>query len=283
MISSRICCISVTIHLSRNLSERTLFPPGAYPSSATITVPRWKVARILLALLALLCGVFPASAVTVKVGGVDRTFTFTCPGDGCTSHLPVVFGFHGRYQQPSGFKSHADFESRGVKAIFVYPLGIPSLSPSWNAGAEPPQVPAEKNGVDDVGFVEAVIAYLDAKYRIDHSRIFATGMSNGGQFAWELACTTDIFAAIASVSGTMNDPNCPPVSHPPILVISGTSDKVELWDGGGPAGDAPFQVEIDLFRAAKSRVTALRPSGGHTWEQPDIDTTGEVLRFFGLL
>jgi len=190
---------------------------------------------------------------------------------------------HGHLQQASAFKSRANFESRGVKAIFVYPLGTPSLAPSWNAGAEPPQVSAEKNGVDDVGFVEAVVAYLDAKYHIDHTRIFATGASNGGQFAWELACTTDIFAAIASVAGTMNDPNCPPVSHPPILVISGTSDKIELWAGGGPAGDLPFQEGIDLFRAAKSRVTVLRPSGGHSWEQPGLDTTGEVLQFFGLL
>jgi len=222
-----------------------------------------------------------ARADTVTVDGVKRTFSYTCPANGCTRGLPVVFGFHGHLQQPAAFKKRAGFEARGVKAIFVYPLGTPALAPSWNAGADPAQVSAEKDGVDDVGFVEAIIAYLDAKYHIDHSRIFATGASNGGQFAWELACTTRIFAAIAPVAGTMNDPNCPPMSHPPVLVISGTSDNVEKWDGGGLAGDLPFQQGIDLFRAARAPVTVLRPSGGHSWEQPDLDTTGAVLKFFG--
>jgi len=242
-----------------------------------------KLPSILAATMLVLFGAtLEARADTVTVDGVKRTFTYSCPTGGCVLGLPVVFGFHGHLQQPAGFRNNTGLDARGVKAIFVFPLGTPGLMPSWNAGADPAQVSAEKNGVDDVGFVEAMIAYLDAKYHIDHSRIYATGNSNGAQFVWELACTTTLFAAIAPVAGPLNDPNCPPDSHPPILVISGTADNVEKWGGNGLGGDLPFQPGIDLFRSAGSQVTVLRPvGGGHTWDQPGIDTTGTVLRFFG--
>jgi len=239
-------------------------------------------ARFLAAALLALVAV-PALADTVTVGGVKRTFTVTCPTKPCQDNLPVIFVFHGRLQAASSIAAEAKFEAHGVRAIMVYPLGRPLLAWSWNAGATPPQTWAEVNASDDVGFVKAILTYLDGKYHIDRSQVFATGLSNGGQFAWELACTTKLFAGIASVAGTMNDPNCQPDSHPPVLVISGTADKIELWNGGGAAGDAPFQTGIDLFRAAKGPVSVLRPAGGHhAWVQPGIDTTAVVIKFFGL-
>ena len=236
-----------------------------------------------LAAALLLFAALPALADTVIVGGLKRTFTVTCPSNPCGVKMPVMFVFHGRLQAASSIASEAKFEAHGVRAIMVYPLGRPTLAWSWNAGAEPPQTWAEVHASDDVGFVKAILAYLDGKYHIDRSRVFAAGLSNGGQFAWELACKTNLFAGIASVAGAMNDPKCRPDSHPRVLVISGTVDKVELWKGGGAAADAPFQTGIDLFRAAGSPVTVLRPTGGHHgWVQPGIDTTATVTKFFGL-
>jgi polyhydroxybutyrate depolymerase len=186
------------------------------------------VVRFLLAALLALAAL-PARADTITTDGVTRTFTVTCPTDPCRLGMPVIFVFHGHYQTAASIASEAQFEAHHVQAIMVYPLGRPMLAWSWNAGADPPQTWAEINASDDVGFVEAIINYLYGKYQVDRSRVFAAGLSNGGQFAWELACTTERFAAIATVAGTMNDPHCPPESHPPILVISGTADTIELW------------------------------------------------------
>jgi len=240
-------------------------------------------ARILATAL-LAVAALPARADTAKVDGVTRTYTLTCPTTGCGPNLPVIFAFHGGFQQPSSFASNAAFEAHGVKAIMVYPLGRPTMAPTWNAGTEPPSVWAESNDSDDLGFVEAILNALDAKYRIDRNRVFATGISNGGRFAWRIACETDWLAGIATVAGTESDANCGPVSHPPVLIISGTADKIEPFDGGGTGGAGiPFQVGIDLWRDAHGSVTVLRPVGGkHQWPQPGIDTTQTIIKFFGL-
>ena len=225
-----------------------------------------------------------AHADQVIVDGVKRMFTVTCPREGCVANLPVILGFHGGYQQPSSFADNAKFEEHGADAIMVYPLGRPILAPTWNAGTEPPSVWAEKNDSDDLGFVEAILDYLDGKYHINRSRVFATGISNGGRFAWRIACETDWLAGVATIAGTESDANCGPVSHPPVLIISGTEDKVEPFDGGGTGGSGiPFYVGINLWKDARGSVTVLRPVGGrHEWDQPGIDTTGTVLQFFGV-
>jgi polyhydroxybutyrate depolymerase len=237
------------------------------------------LATALLALFAL-----PALGDTVKVDGIKRAFTVTCPVAGCGPNLPVILGFHGGFQQPSSFAKNAGFETLGVRAIMVYPLGRPALLPTWNAGTQPPSVWAERNDSDDLGFVEAILNYLETKYRIDRSRIFATGISNGGRFAWRIACETDWLAGVATIAGTESDENCGPVSHPPLLVISGTADKIEPFDGGGSGGAGiPFQIGIDLWHGARGSVSVLRPIGGkHQWAQPGIDTTSSVIAFFGL-
>jgi polyhydroxybutyrate depolymerase len=196
------------------------------------------LATALLALVAL-----PALADTVKVGSIERTFTVTCPLGGCRPNLPVILAFHGAYEPPSMLQAHAGFETHGVRAIMVYPLGRPANAPTWNAGTEPPSVWAEKNDSDDLGFVEAILNYLDTKYSIDRTRVFATGISNGSRFAWSIACTTDWLAGVVTIAGTESDANCRPISHPPLLIISGTADRIEPFDGGGSGGAGiPFKV-----------------------------------------
>src|SRR5581483_11689868 len=58
---------------------------------------------------------------------------------------------------------------------------------------------------DDVGFVRALIADIDANVvRLDRRRLFATGISNGGFMSLRLACeASDLFTAIAAVGATM--------------------------------------------------------------------------------
>ena len=67
-------------------------------------------------------------------------------------------------------------------------------------------------------YQQAILDDLAARYRINRARVFATGISNGGRFAWRIACETDWLAGIATVGGTESDANCGPVSHPPLLI-----------------------------------------------------------------
>ena len=51
-------------------------------------------------------------------------------------------------------------------------------------------------------FFEKMIDELAVKYKIDQSRNYSTGISNGALMSYRLACElTDKFAAIAAVAG----------------------------------------------------------------------------------
>src|SRR3546814_16806959 len=59
-----------------------------------------------------------------------------------------------------------------------------------------------KEKIDDVGFVRAVIADVKHRYKIDATRIYGPGFSNGAMLLHRIACDApDTFAAIAPVSG----------------------------------------------------------------------------------
>ena len=50
-------------------------------------------------------------------------------------------------------------------------------SPHWNNALPGPD---NKSNAEDIGFVSALLGYLDSAYIIDRERIYACGYSNGG-------------------------------------------------------------------------------------------------------
>ena len=109
---------------------------------------------------------------------------------------------------------------------------------TWNAGDCCGD--ARDRKVDDVGFLRAVVAQLNARLKLDPSRIYATGMSNGGMMAHRLACAAaDLFAAVASVAGTEAMSVCQPVRPIPVLHIHARNDTHVLFNGG--AGKDAFR------------------------------------------
>jgi polyhydroxybutyrate depolymerase len=83
-------------------------------------------------------------------------------------------------------------------------------------------------GIDDVGFISSLIDKLSIEYSINLTRVYATGISNGGYMAQRLACElSEKITAVATVAATFPDSlkqyclNPDPVS---ILVMNGTND-----------------------------------------------------------
>jgi polyhydroxybutyrate depolymerase len=122
--------------------------------------------------------------------------------------------------------------------IAVYPTGTSrtGLAPTWNAGNCCGY--ALINHVDDIGFLRALITKLESDYNIDHRRIYATGISNGGMLSFRAACElSDLMAAVAPVEGAQNI-ECHPTAPVPVLIFHGTADKFVPFDGG----TTPFQA-----------------------------------------
>lgn len=134
---------------------------------------------------------------------------------------PLVFGFGGWKHTAQQFHDYSHLsEVAGRDAILVYPEGI-------NQAWEGPAYASTSRG-QDVGFVRAIKADIAASHGIDSSRVYATGLSNGGEMALTLACQApEMFAAVASVSGAAYLPTfegC--AGEVPTLMVHGTNDEI---------------------------------------------------------
>ena len=145
----------------------------------------------------------------------------------------LVVGLNGtgeNYHTWSGFGAVADREG----FVTVYPdaiekrwsYGRPIIAPMPALAGEP---------VDDTGFIRRLIDDLVGKGIADPARVYVTGSSRGGLMAYTLACAlADRIAAAAALITGMTDlqrDDCRPARPVPIMMIAGTSDTSQPYDG----------------------------------------------------
>ena len=92
------------------------------------------------------------------------------------------------------------------------------------------------HGVDDVGFIEAIVERLKSQYQIDPDRIFTTGMSNGGFMSTRLLCDrAELFRGGAILTASISEgyfSQCAPSQPVGVLVMNGTADPIVPYTGG---------------------------------------------------
>jgi len=90
----------------------------------------------------------------------------------------------------------ATADREGFVAVYPNGTGRGTRALTWNAGGCCAY--AERNNIDDVGFTKALLDDLTSRVHIDRTRVYATGISNGGMMAFRLAVeASDRIAAIA--------------------------------------------------------------------------------------
>jgi polyhydroxybutyrate depolymerase len=149
---------------------------------------------------------------TLQVDGRERTYTYHAPSgyDG-THRVPLVLALHGRLGQGSGEErlSHLDRTSDEHGFLAVYPDG---LDRSWADGRG--GTSSDRKGVDDVKFLSNLIDRMEHDYKVDASRIYATGMSKGGFMSGRLGCEmSNRITAVAIVAASLSETvaaNCHP-------------------------------------------------------------------------
>lgn len=150
---------------------------------------------------------------------------------------PLVLNFHGggmtmreqmMYTQMNKAADQFDF-------IVVYPQGLGNVGKQdWNVGFGT----SYQDGTDDVGFTDSLLNQLEKNFRIDSSRVYATGLSRGGFFAQRLAAElSHRIAAIASVGASLPVPveknQVPRGEKKPVgvMIAMGTADQVVAYAG----------------------------------------------------
>jgi polyhydroxybutyrate depolymerase len=246
----------------------------------------------------------PAQAAQFDFGGLARTYSLHVPA-GHPSGLVVNLHAAGATGAGQEALTNYDAVADTYGFVAVYPDGV-DLSWADGRGASQP----DRQGIDDVGFLSALIGKLVADFGIDPGRVFVTGLSAGAFMANRLACDrADLVAAVAPVAGTLGvNVGCNPSRPVSVLQIHGTADPIVPFNGGpmtgrGGASDiisatamserwrqvdgCPDPVQDVLPSAGDGTVTSRMTSspctagtavvlltvdsGGHTWPSaPDI-------------
>ena len=183
--------------------------------------------------------------------GRPRRCLLHVPDNATARSCPLLIVLHGGGGTPEGMvkltKNRFNEQADASGFFVAYPGG---LGRSWNDFRDDVKGYAHSEGIDDVGFISALIDKLAAEYSIERDRVFATGISNGGFMSYRLACElSGKIRGIAAVAAT-NPPDqtsrCAPVRPISVMIINGTDDPIVPYNGG----------EVKLLGSSRGAVTS---------------------------
>ncbi len=173
---------------------------------------------------------------SLLIEGHYRAFHYVTPPQSL-NRPGLIFVLHGSGGNGRGMmKIAARMEERAnaENTLVVYPDGYKNY---WNEcrKASPAQVNVEN--VNEQAFFAGMIEYFRKRYQINPKQIFAVGTSGGGHMAYKLALTMPgTFRAITAIIANLPDTtnlDCVPAGKPvAVLIINGTEDPVNPYNGG---------------------------------------------------
>lgn len=172
---------------------------------------------------------------SLKIDGNTRRFYFNKPP--AFSQPGLVFVLHGSGGNGRDMMRDAtkmDARARTENTIVVYPDGYKRY---WNECRKASFAEANTEDVNEQAFFAGMIQYFQKQYRVDPKHVFVVGTSGGGHMAYKLALTMpDAFRAATAIIANLPDTSnldCQPMGKAiPMLIINGTSDPVNPYNGG---------------------------------------------------
>ena len=224
------------------------------------------------------------TAATLMFEGQERCYLLYVPpdydGEGA---LPLIISLPGFISNPKGqeYLTRWNEVADNENLLVAYPQGT-SFPLRWNASTT-----FENSTVDDVQFIADLIGELSRIVKVDPSRIYVDGMSNGGSMANRVACElADKVAAVGIVTGPPGEPpgGCNPARPISLIAFYGTDDPlvsyepvkswIEGWADRNGCSLAPEPIPA-RGDASGVRFTGCQENseivfytidgGGHTW------------------
>ncbi len=191
---------------------------------------------------------------TITVDGTARTYLVYHPSN-VAANAPLVVALHGGFGTGERMEAGVHWDPKAESGGFVaaFPDGVKN---GWNWGGccGNGQAPGERDTIDDVKFLSAMVAQIEQADRVDPHRVFFTGISAGANMSWRMACQAKIpIAAIATVAGTI-DTECDSPQKLSVLSINGTADTQIPIAGGRSTGPYVRDIlpsipsDLDKFR-----------------------------------
>ena len=202
---------------------------------------------------------------TLRVGPLERSYLLYLPARRAPA-APLLLVFHGRMGSPGRIRVETGYQFDRLADrhgfVVAYPQGYEG---SWNGCRAAADSQARRLGVDDIAFVEALVARLAQDQGVDPARVFVAGLSNGGHFVYRLALERPELIAGAAVFAaglpTPENLDCTPRgTPPPVLIVNGTSDPINPY-GGGKSSLFGF-VDLGTVRSGFDSARYFAGAGG---------------------
>jgi polyhydroxybutyrate depolymerase len=173
---------------------------------------------------------------------IVRPPTASSPG----GKAPLVLSFHGHGDNMDNFQL-TNMHRAWPQAIVVYFQGLPSAD-----GLSGWQTERGQDHDRDLKLVDTAISSIRQSFKVDDTRIYATGFSNGAGFTYLLwAERPSVFAAFAAVAARLR-PSVELQEPRPMFHVAGERDRT-----------IPFEIQQRAIEAAKAanRATEQTPCG----------------------
>lgn len=196
--------------------------------------------------------------------GRTRTWQTYVPASLPDGPVPLILVLHGGLGSGEQVRASSDYDAlaEANRFLVAYPDGIGGVAgrddlQTWNAGLC--CGPAEREQVDDVGFLRAVIGAVGDDHDVDPSLVLVVGHSNGGMMAFRMACeAADLVAGVGSVGSSLEVAPCEPARAVSVAAVHGLDDRQHPFEGG--RGDASLSRED--YRPAREGVELLAAAAG---------------------
>ena len=190
----------------------------------------------------------------MEYDGQLRYFDARLPPDyDKNSPAPLLLVLHAGAGSASRMEYISGWTEVGIARgyIVVYPEGVDG---DWNDGRNVRYTRAAREHVDDVGFLNEVIARMSERYSIDPARIYLTGYGSGGMMALRYACAESAkLAAVAVLDATLPQEAaqwCEVRSPVPAMFMVQKGSPFVPFDGG----------EIKVMSLKRGKVLSARES-----------------------
>ncbi|MFZ4518313.1 MAG: alpha/beta hydrolase family esterase [Microthrixaceae bacterium] len=183
--------------------------------------------------------------VDVPAGGADVT----------SGPRGVLLSLHPFTLEPGVWDQYSGLGAAGSARGYVVltPLGS-QPGPRW-------AVPGGlETGVDDIGFVAALLDSVLGRNCIDRNRQFAAGFSAGAAMAQALSCTLPgRMAAVAGSGGTNLTSLCPDSPGTGVMVLHGSADPIAPVTGSTVPFAPPLGLAVDAVVATDAARADCSP------------------------
>ena len=195
---------------------------------------------------------------SIQTGGRTRTYPAYVPAK-LPANPGLVLVLHGSKIDGNTIRKWTGYEFDEMADwhgfIVLYPDGYRN---NWNDCRKDAPFEANKENVDDVGFLRALVERYERETGVDPTKVFAFGYSNGGQMAFRLAVEQPRFvtaiAAIAANVPVQAGNRCDwQGATPPVMLVSNTADDIMPYGGG----------EVKLLGTSYGRVLSAQASAEH--------------------